>query len=344
MSRTAFILGGAGQIGRAIAFSLACQGWRVRVAGRGERPLPQDLVRLGVETVRCDRETPGALGQALGSGADAMIDCVAFTQQHGRQLLEHQAAVGSFVVVSSASVYKDGQGRTLDEAAETGFPDFGGPLAETHATVAPGPHTYSTNKVALERTVLDGAKGAAIVLRPCAVYGPGSTHAREWWFLKRALDGRTRVPIAYNGESRFHTASTVNIAEVCRVALAAGGSRILNVGDPDPPTVRRIGEAIRAAIGGTFEIVGLPGPPRETVGGSPWSIKRPVLVDMSAASALGYIPAGGYPQLVPATCRALVEQAAATGSWECAFPQLARYPYPLFDYAAEEVVLRGLAV
>lgn len=342
MSRTAFILGGAGQIGRAIAANLVGEGWRVRVAGRSERPLSQDLVRLGVETVRCDREAPGALGQALGPGADALIDCVAFTDQHGRQLLEYQAAVGTFVVVSSASVYKDSQGRTLDEAAETGFPDFGGPLAETQATVAPGPQTYSTNKVALERTVLDGARSSAIVLRPCAVYGPGSTHAREWWFLKRALDGRTRVPVAYNGESRFHATATANIAEVCRVALADGSSRILNVGDPDPPTVGQIGEAIGAAIDRTFAIVPLPGGPNGSVGASPWSVKRPVLVDMSAAAALGYTPVGGYAELVPATCQALLTQAAAASSWEQAFPQLARYPHPLFDYRAEDAILGSL--
>jgi uncharacterized protein YbjT (DUF2867 family) len=42
MSRRAFVLGGTGQIGRAVAGDLIEQGWRVTVAHRGTHPLPSD--------------------------------------------------------------------------------------------------------------------------------------------------------------------------------------------------------------------------------------------------------------------------------------------------------------
>lgn len=282
-----------------------------------------------------DREDTTTLARGLGQGADALIDCVAFTAEHGGQLLELQQAVGAFVVVSSASVYVDAHGRTLDEAGQTGFPDFGGPLSEIDTTVAPGPETYSTRKVALERTMLDGARVPVTVLRPCAIHGPGSTHAREWWFLKRALDGRRRVPVAYDGLSRFHTTATVNMAEVCRLALEQPESRVLNVGDPDPPTVRQIGENIAATVGHEWELIGLPGAPRGSVGTTPWSIPRPMLVSMAASEALGYRPVTSHADAMPMLCAAL-QDAVGGGRWEAAFPALAAYSFPLFDYPAED--------
>jgi hypothetical protein len=50
-----------------------------------------------------------------------VIDTVAYTAAHGGQLLQVQGSVGAFVVISSASVYRDATGRTLDESRATGF-------------------------------------------------------------------------------------------------------------------------------------------------------------------------------------------------------------------------------
>jgi hypothetical protein len=57
-----------------------------------------------------------------------------------------QCRVGALVVVSSASVYRDAAGRTLDEAAASGFPELPVPIPETQPTVEPGAATYSTRK------------------------------------------------------------------------------------------------------------------------------------------------------------------------------------------------------
>jgi hypothetical protein len=53
---------------------------------------------------------------------------------------EVQCRVGALVVVSSASVYRDA-GRTLDEAAASGFPELPVPIPETQPTVEPGAAT-----------------------------------------------------------------------------------------------------------------------------------------------------------------------------------------------------------
>ena len=343
MVKSALVVGGTGQIGVAVARNLLAHGWRVRIAHRGGHAIPDDLRLAGVTEALIDRQEAGSLRQAVEGGVDAVIDCVAYEPEHARQLLALGGNVGSLAVVSSASVYRDAAGRTLDEAAESGFPEFDEPIPETNPTVPPGPETYSTNKVAVERLLLDEARVPVTVLRPCAIHGPFSNHAREWWFIKRALDGRTQVPVAYDGLSRFHTTATANLAEACRLSLEAGGTRVLNVGDPDPPTVREIGEAIEGALGHRWEIVGLAGEPRGSVGRTPWSIPRPFLIDTAAATALGYAPVTDYAGSVQETCRALEEAGKSAGAdWPRAFPALAVYSYSHFDYEEEDRVLAAV--
>ena len=338
MSQRAFIIGGTGQIGCAIADELLTNGWDVTVSHRGHRALSDDLIARGAKLAVLDREEPGALASALGSGADAVIDTIAYTAKHADQLLEIEPSVGSFIVISSSSVYRDPAGRTLDEARKGGFPDFPSPLKETQPTVDPGPETYSTRKVALERHLLDHTKQPVTVLRPCAIHGPHSVHPREWWFVKRMLDGRRAIPLAYRGESRFHTSATVNIAALACTALENPGTRILNAADPSVLTVAEIGTTIAKHLDFRGEFLPVNDnsyPP--VIGATPWSIPAPFTLDLSAAVALGYRPVSTYEEASKATCDWLVR--TAPSNWREAFPVLARYSQEHFDYAAEEAFL-----
>jgi nucleoside-diphosphate-sugar epimerase len=334
MTSKALIIGGTGQIGQAVARRLLADGWQVTAAARDPAALPRDIASAGGRGVALDRESPGAVAAAVAGGVDALIDCVAYDDAHGRQLLQVQADVGAMVVISSGSVYADARGRTLDEAAENGFPELPVPIPETQATVPPGPATYSTRKVLLEQALLQGATRPAIVLRPCAIYGPGSRHPREWWFVKRIVDGRRRIPLALDGQSRFHTSATANIAELVRVALAAPATQVLNAADPEALPVIDLGRAIAAAYGADVEFARFPGPPRGPVGRTPWSVPLPIVVDMARAEAIGYRPVTRYEDAVGEACRA-AEAAAAAG---VKFPQ---YIEALFDYAAEDAWFSG---
>lgn len=339
-ARKAFILGGTGQIGRAVARSLLNQGWQVAIAHRGRRPPPAELVEGGANVLTLDREQPSELARALGDGADALIDVVAFSQSHADQLLEVQDGVGTFVVISSASVYCDAAGRTLDEARQNGFPDLPNPIPETQATVDPGPATYSTRKVALERRLLDRARVPVTVLRPCAIHGVGSTHPREWWLVKRILDRRRAIPLAYGGSSRFHTCAADNIAALVRTTLEVQGTRVLNIADPAAPSVAEIAARIARYLAYEGALVdGTDGDYPPIIGATPWSIPRPYIIDVQAARDLGYMPATGYADAVPAACDWLVET-AWQGDWRERFPVLAGYPGDLFDYAAEDRFFR----
>ena len=339
MERTAFILGGTGQIGLAVVKALLAAGWHVTIAHRGNRQVLRNLADKALRTVVLNRDHPGAIASAIGTGADVMVDTTAYDQDHGSQLIDVQGDVGRFVVVSSASVYRDDQGRTLDEARQSGFPELPDPIPETHPTVDPGSATYSTRKVALERRLLEGSAVPVTVLRPCAIHGLHSQHPREWWVVKRVLDGRPIIPLAYGGASRFQTTAAANIAAMILAAVDAPGSHVLNVADPDTPTVAEIAAAIAGRLDYPGEIVGIDDPSYPpAVGGTPWSVPRPFVVSSRAGQAIGYSPATTYADAVGAVCDSLISE-ADSGRWQDRYPLLAGYPLNLFDYAAEDEFL-----
>jgi nucleoside-diphosphate-sugar epimerase len=324
----ATIFGGTGQIGLAVGAALAADGWAVTLVSRNPPPIEGPWRHM-----QADRSDAAALKSAVAGGADLLLDCVAFDAAHADQLLSLQADVGRLAVVSSASVYCDAAGRTLDEAGETGFPNFGGPIHEDHPTVAPGPETYSTSKIALERRLLEGARCPVTVLRPCAIHGPHSKHLREWWFVKRLLDGRARIPLAFGGRSQFQTTSVVAIADAVRFAVVTDTSQILNVSDGDAPTVAEIGWAVMGAMGRDAELVGLPDAPYpDDLGGTPWSVARPMVIASAVPNAVTYAEA-----VRPAI--AWVVAATRERDWREVLPVVARYPGAMFDYAMDDRAL-----
>ncbi len=208
----------------AAADRLRAAGWEVTTAGRTSGD------------VQLDRKQ----GLELPGDFDALVDCVAFTREHGEQLLGLGGQVGTIVAISSASVY-------TDDLANAQLPV---PIPEDHPTVEPGEEDYSTNKRALELALLEQDGVPATVLRPCAIHGPHAKgHVREWYFVKRAQDGRPHVLLAWGGASRFHTTATANLAELIRLACERPGTRALNAGDPDPPTVLEISRRIAELTG-----------------------------------------------------------------------------------------------
>jgi nucleoside-diphosphate-sugar epimerase len=334
MSRHAFIVGGTGQIGQAVAADLLADGWNVTISHRGIRPAPQKLVDSGAGIVVLDRDNSDALSRALGSGADVLIDITAYNLDHACQLIAVQDNVGSFVVISSSSVYSDDLGRTLDEASQNGFPELPNPIPEAHPTVDAGPTTYSTRKISLERHLLDHAAIPVTILRPCAVYGPGSRHPREWWFVKRILDGRPAIPLAYRGTSRFHTSAAVNIAALIRIVVQMPGRRVLNIADPVAPTVAEIATHIARHLDYNGRIVEVEErSDQPSVGRTPWSVPHPFVLDCRAALDLGYSPASTYAEAVKPACDWLVHRARQQDWKELV---LAADPWNPFDYAAED--------
>ena len=306
---------------------LAQDGWDVVAISRSGS-LPDGLAELGVVAAQADRADDEQLRAAIGTGADVVIDVVARDRAHGEQLNALDA--GSLVVISTASVYADDRGLAFD-GEEHDHPRMPIPILEGQRTAEPGEETYSTNKAALEQTVLGGPVPAT-VLRPCAIHGPGAQLPRELYFVKRAVDGRRRVALAWRGESLFHTTSVANLAELIRRAAAAPATRILNAGDPEPPTTLEICRAVGDALGHEFEPVLLPGDEF----GNPWGVDadKPLVVSMEAAEReLGYRPVTTYPEAVKQTCAWVVSELERGRSWAGTHLEEA------LDYAAEDAAI-----
>ena len=179
------------------------------VASRGERPIEKPEA---ARHVRLDRADSEALRSALGKGVDVVVDFVAFDPEHADQLLALRGLTRSLVVVSSAAVYADEEGRPLDDAVR---------LTERARTGPAGDDTYASKKVAIERALLAQDAMPATIVRPGAIYGPGDVGSREWHFVKRALDGRRVVVLAHRGESRFQPTSVHNLAELISSCAAS---------------------------------------------------------------------------------------------------------------------------
>lgn len=326
MSRSVAIIG-SGQIGYASARAFATDGWAVTVYSR-TRP------RWQIEGTRWQSHE---IGQDTAPSADVLIDTIAFDDADVARYDPDR--IGRLIAVSSASVYCDEQGRTLDEAAHSGFPEFGGPITEDQSTVAPGPKTYSTRKVRMEMAARELFGDQATILRPCAIYGAWSRHPREWWFVKRMLDGRRRIPLSFEGKSRFHTTSA-NMMAWFTVAVAEqnlGGT--FNIADDFAAEVALLGWHIAEELGVKCEFLPFDGPPKGSVGRTPWSVPKPFELSCKSAYKVGWDGFTTYPGIGSSAIAWLRD--FGPDDWRSAFPQLASYPWDLFDYAAEDVWLDG---
>jgi nucleoside-diphosphate-sugar epimerase len=307
----------------------------VTVASRESAPPPE--IANAVDSVHLNREDEGALDVA--NGYDLVVDVVPFTVAHAEQLLQLDA--GALVAISSASVYADDAGNTLDEAESVdAFPDLPVPIPETQRTVEPGEATYSTNKRALELRLLESGKTAAIV-RPCAIYGPGDRMAREWHFIKRALDKRPYMILTGKGQSRFHTTASSNIGELVRCIARNPRTGVYNSGDPDPPMLIDLARRVSATVGHEWEEILLPTwETTDGIGETPFSVPKPLVIDMQKAETeLGYRPATTWNDAIDAQIEYLV--AVTRGrDWKEVLNRGAQYMR--FDYDAEDAFVHEL--
>ncbi|MDQ3940897.1 MAG: NAD-dependent epimerase/dehydratase family protein, partial [Actinomycetota bacterium] len=317
MAKTAFVLGGSGLIGDALVPQLVEAGYEVSVGTRSGGQ-PQD----GVRHVRIDRSDDHGFARSLSGDYDLFVDIIAFGEKDARQLLGLAGRIGSLVVISSAAVYADRHGKRLLGSDD----DAGKWIQETDPVVPPvaDGSDYEGGKVAVEQTLLDAPFPVA-VLRPGAIFGPHDRASREWYFVKRVLDGRRLVVLAYMGASMFHTVSSRNLASVIIKAGAKRATGIFNCGDLLPPDVNAIAEAVGDVMDHQFEVTLIDGPSRGAVGDTPWTVPHPFVLDLTAVRRdLDFAPVTLYEDAVSETCEWLVA-ATSQRPWQDALPKAARY-------------------
>ena len=333
------VLGVNGLTGSAIAGELSGQGWEVVGTGRDIRRFPTELADGGVRFLRSDRHDPAQLHRVLTPGADVIVDCLCYTAEHARQLLAHRDCFGSAVVLSSKAVYVDDQGRHSNSEDS---PRFDAPVGESQSVLEPdfsGEYAsregYGPNKVAAEITLLQS--GAAVsILRPSRIHGRRACRPREWFVVKRLLDGRRRLALAHRGRTGNHPTAAVNLARLVASCARRPATRVLNSADPGCPTAADVVRAIADACGCPAEIIGLDDDAPPELGWTPWNSWPPFFLDTAASAGLGYEPAGSYAETVRPIIRELCRLSV---------PQRARLdedPFfaGRFDYAVDDAALR----
>jgi nucleoside-diphosphate-sugar epimerase len=325
-------------VGRAVAAELANAGWAVRGTGRSRERFPDALASAGVQFLLADRGDRCALAEAVGEGTDVVIDCVCYTAQHAQGLLDHRERIASGIVVSTKAVYVDDHGNHANSEER---PRFDGPVREDQPVLAPdfsgnydSREGYGPNKVAAERVLLD-AGWPVTILRPSRIHGVGSARPREWFIVRRILDGRTRIPLAHGGQTANGPTAATNLAALSAVCASKPGTRVLNVADPDAPTAADVTRAVAAACDSRLDVVGLPHDAPPELGYSPWASWPPFLLDTSEAQTMpGYRPVP-YAAAVRDEVRWLLSLSAADRQALNADPYFA----DLFDYSLDDRAL-----
>jgi nucleoside-diphosphate-sugar epimerase len=328
MMRRAVVIGGTSAIGWATAHRLLAAGWQVELIGRDPGRMPADLTAAGVRFIQADRDDAASLRAGYADGADLLVDNVCYTAAQATALLPYARDAGSVVMLSSKAVYVDAAGHHSNSEIP---PRFDGPITEKQPTMAPSNvdfnsrEGYGANKVAAELVLLDSGLSVTLI-RPSKVHGPGALSPREWIFVKRILDHRPAVLLANGGRGVDHTTAAANIAALIETVAAQPGQRILNSADPDAPSAADIARTIARHLGHRWDEVLLDDTAPAGLGWTPWDKPHPVVLDTTAATRLGYRPAGDYASTVAAAVDWLVATAAGRDG---------------FDYAAEDAYLSG---
>lgn len=327
---TATILGGTGTIGRATARRLLAAGWDVTTVGRTRSHLPGDIE---ARFTTADRTNPRDMAAVLAKGTDLLVDCLCYTAAQARDLLPLLPDVGNTVMISSKAVYVDTRGNHVNSDTT---PDFGGPVTESQPTMAPredipyqSPDGYGANKVAAEQVLLDSSHPVTI-LRPSKVHGDGTPNPGEWVFVKRILDDRKVVLLSHGGQGVDQTSAAANIAALIETVAHNPGTRILNSADPDSPNALEISRVVAAHLNHQWQEVLLDDQAPKGLGPHPWDRIPPIRLDMTAATRLGYHPAGDYATTVTTELDWLLSTSRSE------FTE--HHPYPI-DYAAEDAYL-----
>jgi nucleoside-diphosphate-sugar epimerase len=321
------VIGGTGFVGPAIVKELTRRGHAVTVYHRGEREVE---LPASVTHIHGDRRDYSRFQVDLARLApDAVVDDIPMNADDARSLVEAlRGRIVSSVHLSSGDVYAPNQPIPITE-------DVPANPAEAAELKLHG-QTIPYSKVAVESVIREAQAAGdypATILRLPAVYGPGDRLAREWFYVKRVLDGRRRIAVPDGGLGLFHRGYVDDVARAVVLALESpqAAGRIYNVGHEGVLTVWGITELVAEVMGHEWMIVPVAGealPPT-----NPFAAPYPIVYDLGRIrTELNYRESVSLKEGMERTVAWLNKHQPTPESWG-----LARYlRHDPFDYAAED--------
>ncbi|MDO5647569.1 complex I NDUFA9 subunit family protein [Paracoccus sp. (in: a-proteobacteria)] len=226
MAKLVTIFGGSGFVGRQVAWMMARDGWRVRIAVRrpDEALFTRTYGAVGqVVPVLCNIRDESSVRAAL-TGADAAINCVNILTRQGKSTFKN--------------VFEDGAAIIARLSAELGVARL---VHISGLGVDPeSDSAYVAAKARGESLVLQH-RPDAVVLRPSVIFGPGDD------FYNR-LAGMTRfgpfMPVI-SGNTKMQPVFVDDVARAAMLgATGAAEPGIYELGGPDVLSLRDITEQV----------------------------------------------------------------------------------------------------
>ncbi|MGH7641063.1 MAG: oxidoreductase [Candidatus Dormibacteria bacterium] len=259
------MLGGTAWLGQHIVRAAVSAGDEVVCLARGVAGSVPD----GATLVIADRDQPGAYQSVAGGPWDVVADVSSQPGRVREAVTALAAASGTFVLVSSVSVYQDNTAVNQDETAPT--------LQRLEGDVMESLETYGQAKVACETHVLDRfGPERSLVARAGLIGGPGDMSDRTgYWPLRfrrpAAPDGTVLVP-----DAPVEFAQVIDVRDLAGWLLQAARERvggIFNlVGEPLPLAAHL--ELARSVAGHEGPLVAAPGEWLLARGVQPWFGER----------------------------------------------------------------------
>jgi 2'-hydroxyisoflavone reductase len=240
------VLGGTGWLGGCVATRAAESGHQVTCLSRGV----SGAVPQGAAWVAADRTQSGAYDQVSHQDWDAVVDVSSQPGQVRNATDALTGRAGSYLYVSTCSVYADNATQGQDESAAL-LPPLDGDVMETL-------ETYGQAKVACEQHVWQAfGPDHAVIARAGLIGGPGDTSDRTgYWPLRfarpAAKDGAVLIPGA--PQNGTQVVDVRDLAEWLLDASVRGVAGIFNATGETVPLAEHI-DAARTVAGHTGPVV-----------------------------------------------------------------------------------------
>jgi nucleoside-diphosphate-sugar epimerase len=241
------VLGGTRFLGPFVVDELLSRGHQVALLSRHEADH-----ELPVRLYEGDASDPKTLQQAVGSWhPEGLIDMLHNGPDWARSVVCACAGnVQRSVHLSCAAVYGRKPYCPVDEATAVVDPKDAPP--EVAAKIA-------ADDVILEAAARDEIP--AVVLRLAELYGPRDPRCAEWYFARRALDGRPCVALPDSGLQICHRGFVQNMARGVVQALTAprASGQVYNLGEEKLYTLAQLAAGIARALDHKWDIYSVPG-------------------------------------------------------------------------------------
>jgi 2'-hydroxyisoflavone reductase len=231
------LLGGYRFLGRAVIEAAMARGHAVTAFNRGNQPALPDL-----EEIRGDRDDPRALA---GQRWDAVVDTSGYIPRHVREAAEVlRDNVGTYVFVSTLSVYKDPMPPTCDESAPRKILPEG---SDPNGSDLTG-EAYGAKKALCEDALQLVMPGRNVAVRPGFIIGPNDYTDRFNSWVERASRSQ---PFLLPGDPDAPL-QLIDVRDIATWIVCAAETRLIgayNVTAPAQPYTAI--EVARACLTGT---------------------------------------------------------------------------------------------